>query len=169
MKKEKKFALAVIIFGAVCAAPFFTGKILVNTTPSVPVGLWLKDDGKIKRGDVVQVPFESFKFIEWVPEVYRKKNSWGDIPYLKRAAGLPGDSVELMPDGLLKISGKVISNSAAISFDNAGNKLETYPLPLTLESDEIWLTSDTERGFDSRYLGPAKLSECHKVLPLITK
>ncbi len=167
-KNEKKFAIAILILGAVCAAPFFTGKIILNTTPSVPIGLWLKDDSEINRGDFVQVPFEAFKFNSWVPEIYKKKNSWGNIPYLKRIAGLPGDEVEILPDGLLKVAGKIIPGSSALSSDSLGNKLETYPLPITLESNEVWLISDSERGFDSRYLGPAVLSQCHKVLPLIT-
>ena len=63
-RKTKKFAISIIILGAVIVAPFFTGKLLVNTTPSVPLGLWLKlETKKINRGDVVQVPFDAFKFI----------------------------------------------------------------------------------------------------------
>jgi len=170
MRLEKKIAISIIIFGAVLAAPFITGKIIVNVTPSVPVGLWLKlENSKLERGDVVQVPFNSFKFNSWVPEVYHKKNSWGDVPYLKRVAGLPGDLVEVLPDGLLKVAGEILPNSLALSRDGKGNELKTYPLPVILDSNEIWLTSDSERGFDSRYLGPANLNECFKAVPLITK
>ncbi|MBQ9419706.1 MAG: S26 family signal peptidase, partial [Synergistaceae bacterium] len=136
---------------------------------SLPLGLWLKADGEIKRGDVVQVPFDAFEFTEWVPEIYRKGNSWGDVPYLKRVAGLPGDLIEISDEGLEIAAGKIISHSAVLSADGRGNKLEIFPLPVILASDEVWLTSDVDRGFDSRYLGPAKLSECHKLTPLLTK
>ncbi len=169
MKFQKKFALIILILGAVISAPFFTGKIFLNITLSVPQGLWLIDDGEIKRGDVVQVPFEAFKFTDWVPDAYHKKNSWGKIPFLKRVAGLPGDKVEVLPEGFLKIDGKIFLNTLPLSHDGAGNELKTYPLPIVLNSDEVWLISDSERGFDSRYIGPAKINECHKVLPLITE
>ena len=103
MRFQQKFALITLIIGAVTAAPFFTGKLIVNITPSMPRGLWLLDDGEIKRGDAVQVPFSSFKFTDWVPEAYHKKSSWGKIPFLKRVAGLPGDKVEVLPEGFTLI------------------------------------------------------------------
>ena len=159
MRREQKFAITVLILGAVVAAPFLTGKLIINVSPSVPVGLWLKIEGEIKCGDIVQVPFDAFKSTEWVPEEYYRKSFWGNnVPFLKRVAGLPGDKIENLPDGFL-----------ALSHDGLGNELKAYPLPVILESDEVWLMSDAERGFDSRYLGPAKFSKCHKVIKILTK
>ena len=43
-----------------------------------------------------------------------------------------------------------------------------FRFPVTLASDEVWLMSDSPFGFDSRYLGTAKLSKCYKALPLLT-
>lgn len=166
MRRSQKFAISIIILGAVAAAPFLTGVVIVNMTPSVPLGLWRLDDSEITRGDVVQVPFDAFEFTAWVPDIYRKKNSWGNVPYMKRVAGLPGDLVEISEEGFEVVAGKIISTSAIISADGRGNRLQTFPLPVTLASDEVWLVSDIERGFDSRYLGPAKLSECRKAVPL---
>ena len=158
MRREQKFAISILILGAVIAAPFLTGKLIINVSPSVPVGLWLKVEGEIKCGDIVQVPFDAFKSTEWVPEEYYRKSFWGNnVPFLKRVAGLPGDEIKNLPDGFI-----------ALSHDGLGNELKTYPLPIILESDEVWLMSDAERGFDSRYLGPAKIIKCHKVIPLIT-
>ena len=168
MRSYKKFTISIIILGAVLAAPFLTGKVIVNITPSVPRGLWLITDGVITYGDVVQVPLDAFKSTEWIPEVYRKKTSWGNVPYLKRVSGLPGDVIELSPEGLLLVGGVIIPDSAVLSRDGAGNKLERFPLPVTIASDEVWLMSDTARGFDSRYLGPARLNQCRKVINIIS-
>ena len=169
MKSYKKFAIAIIILGAVIAAPFLTGRIIVNTTPSVSIGLWLLSEGEIKRGDAVQVSLNSFEFTDWVPEIYKKRNGWGEILFLKRVAGLPGDEIKKSGDMLILNSSEIIPDSGVLSQDGLGNELKVYNLPVKLKSDEAWLTSDIGRGFDSRYLGPAKLNDCKKVVPLIVK
>ncbi len=170
MNLNKKFVISVLIIGAVLAAPFFTGRFVLNISPSVPLGLWLLSDDKITYGDVVQLPLDAFKFAEWVPEMYHVKDRNGvEMPYLKRVAGLPGDVIELSSEGYEIAAGKILLNSLPLSMDGSGNKLETFPLPVKLASDEIWLTSDKERGFDSRYLGPARIDQCKKIVPFIVK
>ena len=169
MRPEQRAALSVIFLGAALAALFCSGKLILNTTASVPIGLWWRIDGPLTLGDVVRVPIEAFKATDWVPEVYWRKNAWGrPKAFLKRVAGLPGNIIEAGEYGLLRINGHLISNSAPLSADRAGRPLKAYPLPLQLESDEIWLLSDSPRGFDSRYLGPAQLPKNHKFIPLVT-
>ena len=70
--------------------------------------------------------------------------------------------------GLLKVAGKLIPNSAPLSADRAGRMLKAFPLSIKLASDEVWLLSDSPRGFDSRYLGPANMKECRRVVPILT-
>ena len=169
MNFNRKFVLSVIIIGAVLAAPFFTGRIVINISPSVPLGFWWISDDEFTYGDVVQLPLEAFKFTDWVPEIYRRKDKRGrEIPFLKRIAGLPGDLIELSSEGYEIAAGKILNHSAVLSMDNIGNKLETYPLPIRLASDEVWLTSDVARGFDSRYLGPARIDKCRKAVLIFT-
>ncbi|MBQ4418428.1 MAG: S26 family signal peptidase [Synergistaceae bacterium] len=149
-----------------------SGLFTFNISSSVPLGLWLRLSNKnIKIGDIVEINFEDFIYNnDWVPEAYYKANEVGrTAPYLKRVAGLPGDVIELGEFNLLKINNKIILNSVILSQDRAGNILSSpdYSNKIKLQDNEVWLMSDSPRGFDSRYFGPAKLNKCVKVLPII--
>ena len=168
MRPEQRAALLVIFIGVALAALFCSGKLILNTTASVPIGLWWRVDGPIALGDVVRVPIEAFKATDWVPEIYWRKNAWGQHKaFLKRVTALPGDIIEAGEDGLLCLNGQPIPNSTPLFEDRAGRPLKAFPLPIQLASDEIWLLSDSPRGFDSRYLGTALLGKCCKVMPLV--
>ena len=165
MRPEQRAALSVIFLGAALAALFCSEKLILNTTASVPIGLWWRVDGPLTLGDVVRVPIEAFKATDWVPEVYWRRNAWGQPKaFLKRVAGLPGDIIEAGEYGLLRINGQLILNSAPLSEDQAGRPLKAFPLPIQLASDEVWLLSDSPKGFDSRYLGVANFEKCNKLI-----
>lgn len=168
-KIQRRNALIVMLVGAILAALTSSDCFILNTTASVPRGLWLKLDCLPKIGDFVQVPIHAFSSTEWVPHEYFRKNMWGkNKPFLKKVAGLHGDLVEQGEDGLILINGVPFPNSAPRSHDRDGRFLRAFLLPITLTSDEVWLMSDSPFGFDSRYLGAAKLSKCHKAVPLFT-
>ena len=163
----RKAAVLLFVLWAILAALFCSGRLILNTTCSVPRGLWWVSGGRIQRGDTVTVPFSAFRSTSWVPEIYWRKNAWGTPKaFLKRVAGLPGDMVEAGEYGLIRVAGEVIPNSAPLSADRAGRSLRAFQLPVVLASDEIWLLSDSPRGFDSRYLGPARIEECQKAISL---
>ncbi|MBQ7576754.1 MAG: S26 family signal peptidase [Synergistaceae bacterium] len=158
-----------IRIGSILGAFICSKCLILNTTASVPRGLWLKLDTLPKKGDFVQVPIEAFSSTEWVPPEYFRKNMWGkNKPFLKKVAGLHGDTIEQGDNGLILINGVPFPNSAPRSHDRAGRFLRAFQLPVTLASDEVWLMSDSPFGFDSRYLGTAKLSRCYKAIPLLT-
>ena len=173
MKKfQRRAALCILTLGALTAALLLSGLFTFNISSSVPLGLWLRLSNKnIKIGDIVEINFEDFIYNnDWVPEAYYKANEVGrTAPYLKRVAGLPGDVIELGEFNLLKINNKIILNSVILSQDRAGNILSSpdYSNKIKLQDNEVWLMSDSPRGFDSRYLGPAKLNKCVKVLPIL--
>ena len=167
--KQRKTAVFIIFLGSIIAALIFSGYFIINITASVPRGLWLKVDGLPQRGDFIQVPIEAFSSTEWVPPEYFRKNMLGEhIPFLKRVAGLPGDLIEQGEDGFILINGISFPDSMPRSHDRTGRYLRPFMLPVVLASDEIWLLSDSPFGFDSRYLGAAKLSKCYKAVPLLT-
>ena len=87
---------------------------------------------------------------------------------MKRVAGLHGDFIEQGDNGLILINGVPFPDSAPLSHDRAGRFLKAFTLPVTLTSAEDWLMSASPFGFDSHYLGTAKLSKCHKAIPLLT-
>ena len=168
-KIQRRNALIVILIGAILGAFICSECLILNTTASVPRGLWLKVDGLPKKGDFVQVPIEAFSSTEWIPPEYFRKNIWGkNKPFLKLVSGLNGDFIELGDNGLIKINGVPFPNSAPLSHDRAGRFLKAFPLPVVLKNDEVWLMSDSPFGFDSRYLGTAQILKCHKAIPLLT-
>jgi len=168
-KTQKKHALLIIFIGSVLSAIICSEYLLLNTTASVPRGLWLKVDSIPKKGDFVQVPIEAFSSTNWVPPVYFRKNIWRENkPFLKIVAGTQGDRIEQGKNGQILINGVPFPNSAPLSHDRGGRFLKNFPLPVTLAYDEVWLMSDSPFGFDSRYLGTAKILQCHKAVPLLT-
>ena len=168
-KFQRRNALFVILVGAVLATLISSECFILNTTASVPLGLWLKLDTLPQKGDFVQVPIDAFSSTEWVPPHYFRKNMWGKRkPFLKLVAGSHGDTVELADNGLILINGVPFPNSAPLSHDRAGRPLRAFELPVTLASDEIWLLSNSPFGFDSRYLGAANIFKCYKAVPLLT-
>ena len=167
MRRVRKAAALLIVLWAVIAALFCSGRLILNTTGSVPRGLWWKSGGPLRYGDVVIVPTSAFRSTSWVPEAYWRKNAWGKPKaFLKRVAGLPGDVIGTSGNGLIHVNGGFIPNSVPLSMDRAGRPLKAFHLPIILASDEIWLLSDSPRGFDSRYLGPARIEKCHRAVPL---
>ena len=168
-KIQRRNALIIILVGSILGAFICSECLILNTTASVPSGLWLKLDCLPKKGDFVQVPIEAFSSTEWVPPEYFRKNIWNENkPFLKIVAGVHGDRIELDKNSLILINGFPFPNSAPISHDRAGRPLRAFTLPITLASGEVWLLSDSPRGFDSRYLGAADILKCQKVIPLIT-
>ena len=168
-KIQRRNALFVIFLGAALATLICSECFIINTTASVPRGLWLKLDTLPQKGDFVQVPIDAFSSIEWMPHDFFRLNMWGKRkPFLKLVAGSHGDSVELSDNGLILINGIPFPNSAPLSHDRAGRPLRAFNLPITLASDEIWLLSDSTFGFDSRYLGTANIFKCYKAIPLLT-
>ena len=165
----RKFSVGILVLAAILVALVISGHPIVNTTKSVPVGLWWVVDGPLHRGDIVLVPIAAFKSTAWFPEGIWNKNAWGKRkPFLKRVAGLPGEHVESREHGLICIDGMVVPKSSPLSADRLGRKMQAFALPVVLGDNEIWLTSDSPRGFDSRYLGPADASQCRKAIPILT-
>ena len=102
-KKQKKHALLIIFVGSVISALMCSEYLILNTTASVPRGLWLKLDGLPKKGDFVQVPIEAFSSTEWMPSEYFRKNIWDkNKPFLKKVAGVSGDLIEQDSNGLIR-------------------------------------------------------------------
>ena len=168
-RRRKVTALLIILWASI-AALFRSGHLILNTTGSVPRGLWWKLGGRLQRGDIVAVHISAFRSTSWVPEDYWRKNAWGKPKaFLKRVAGLPGEVVEAAEYGLIRVAGEIVQNSAPLSADRTGRPLRAFPLPVTLASDEVWLLSDSPRGFDYRYLGPARIEECRRAIPLFVE
>lgn len=168
MKRVRLAAASLVTLGAVFAFLFVSGILVLNTTKSVPVGLWIRAGGPIGRGDFVVLDVSAFSGFSTYQDYPFKQTTWGKVaPFVKAIAGVSGDIITGTSGGLA-VNGVLIPDSAPISMDRLGNAMPAYPLPYELKAGELWLCSQTGRGFDSRYLGFARVASCKKVVPLVT-
>jgi conjugative transfer signal peptidase TraF len=116
MKKLGTLAAAGVIM--VATIPSYR----LNWTGSMPLGLWRADaaDQTIRRGDVVLVclPDDVSKLA-----LERGYIGGGDCDgaavLLKRVGAVPGDQVEVSPDGL-SVNDALIPNTSPVSLDPSG-------------------------------------------------
>lgn len=124
--------------------------VLINESPSLPRGLWLRDapitpDRPLRRGDVVAVPQP--------PEVRPVLAALGvpaDLPLLKRVAAVGGDRVCADGRGLVAPFRTV----RVTQRDGLGRPLPTWTGCRALGPDEVLLLGDTAASFDGRHFGP---------------
>lgn len=147
--------------------------VRVNTTPSLPEGLYLTSalDGVPRRGMIVEaclVPTVS-AFAQARGYVGHGSCEDGSMPLLKPVVAVPGDVVEVAADGV-QVNGVVVVPPAVIN-DGAGRPLRPIP-PGTYRvgRGEVWLLSDYNRySFDSRYFGAVPVAQLRgKAKPLLT-
>ena len=105
----------------------------INTTPSVPVGIWrvLPLPAKIERGQIVSLcPPPIATFIEARARGYLSHGRCpgGLEPMLKPVAAIAGDAVEQTPSGLV-LNGKPLPDSVALAADSAGLPCKVARLP----------------------------------------
>jgi len=162
-------AVSLLIFMAV-AVLFISGRLIINVTPSVPVGLWWvigEMDRPFAKGDYVVVDVAYFSNFEAYADFPFMLNSHGArIPYLKRVSAIGGDVIT--SDGYgISVNGVLIKHSQILTQSSSERILTAFPLPLKLEDNQLWLMSHKERGFDSRYLGPVNAIHCRLATPII--
>lgn len=154
-------ALAIVsATGTACA---YAAGYRVNTTASMPLGLWRVLPAKtIARGDVVWVcPPENSIFREarrfgFVPAGFCK----GDFnPLLKPVAAIAGDEVRVRDNGIY-VNGELLPNSAPAVRDAMGRRLPRVPRrDFVVKPGQVWLISTyNPASFDSRYFGPLDTS-----------
>ena len=74
------------------------------------------------------------------------------FPLLKQIGAVSGDVV-LLQDDCIYINDIDFGPMKILSADSRGNRLSPFPTPVTLQSEEYWLVSNPDGGFDSRYFG----------------
>jgi signal peptidase I len=91
---------------------------------------------------------------------------WADssgTPFIKRVIGVPGDLVEIRPDGHVYVNGTMLDESTYTYRDGSGQEQPTTALGAqtswTLGPDELFVMGDhREQSEDSRTFGPIKVS-----------
>jgi conjugative transfer signal peptidase TraF len=136
----------------------------INTTPSMPVGLWMVTTSTLSpgRGEIVAVCLpDSDPAREAFRRGYIGAGSCpsGAEPLVKPVAAIDGDVVAVSAAGIA-VNGAAIGNTAPLRRDEAGRPLLPVPAGLyRVPSGELWLLSGHDpRSFDSRYFGAVPIA-----------
>jgi conjugative transfer signal peptidase TraF len=147
-----------VISAAVLSIGFFLGfglGIRINTSPSLPIGLYRVDTtGAADMAEFCPpAPFGDFANARG----YRHAGSCrdGGSPLLKPIIAHAGDTVSVSPDGVA-VNGRLLPNSGPRKTDTAGRPLSPWPFgTYSVVAGKVWvLSSYHPRSFDSRYFGP---------------
>lgn len=139
-----------VILAALTAGGERSALALINESPSLPRGLYLRTGVTIAPGAVVAVlqPWEVRPYLA-------RLGMPGDVLLLKRVAAVGGDRV-CAADGAIRTPGR---RTTALERDGRGAVLPAWRECRVLEPDEVFLLGDTSGSFDSRYFGPVRRSD----------
>lgn len=148
--------LGLTLFGMTCIAMVLDrtpalALALVNESPSLPRGLYLKRPGEAPdRASIVAIP---------QPAGARDYLAGLGMPpsvlLIKRVAAVPGDEVCRRGDQVAT-PGRV---TPALSRDARGQALPAWSGCRRLAAGELFLLGDTASSFDSRYFGIVRRSD----------
>ena len=159
------YGACLSLFGLMTAAQLWAWQTdatyRLNTTPSMPVGLWAVNRRRpaapeLERGMVVAICLPTSVGIQARQRGYVSGGECpgGTTPMLKTIAALAGDSVTVSASGI-SVNGVHLPHSHALTRDSRGRPLVgmaagTYAVPQA----EVWLYAGHDpRSFDSRYYG----------------
>jgi conjugative transfer signal peptidase TraF len=136
----------------------------INLSPSVPTGIWKIQDGGHKKGDYVVVsPSDHHGYRLAVERGYMP----GFSPMLKRIVAAEGDAVDYdEEEKAVTVNGEYVLMTEIISQDTEGRPLPRASFPVTLWKNDVWLSSENIRGYDSRYFGPVSEDILRKAAPV---
>lgn len=143
----------------------------INTTPSIPVGLYWTSTQAVARGAYVQFCPPPEPIVERAK--IRGMIAAGFCPgqygfLMKRVQAIGRDSISLSNAGVTVNGQRIPSSSIPV---NDASAWPCYLLqPRRLQSDEVLVMGEHHPySFDSRYFGPLRLSQIRTVIvPVIT-
>jgi conjugative transfer signal peptidase TraF len=132
--------------------------IRINTSPSLPVGLYLvTTEGNANL--VEFCPAEPLAAVSLV-RGYRSPGACqdGGAPLLKPVVARCGDVVELSARGIC-VNGRLLANTVPLGEDTKGRPLKSWPFGhFEVAPGTVWVASSYDsRSFDSRYFGPVSI------------
>ncbi len=151
---------------------FRLGGLYINTTSSLPVGLYRIVDEPVSKGAYVAFCPPQSEVFELA--VIRGYINSGDCPggygqLLKRVHAVAGDTVVIDETGIT-VNGQCLPNSVPLSIDAYGAILPQYRFDAVLGESEYLLLSDLNpHSFDARYFGVIDRAQIvHVVRPVVT-
>lgn len=151
---------------------FRIGGIYINTTSSLPVGLYRVVDEPVTKGTYVAFCPPQRDVFDWAAAqgyIHPGNCPGGYGQLLKRVHAVAGDTVLIDRSGI-SVNGELLANSAPIHTDARGAALPQYRLDAVLGESEFLLLSDLNpHSFDARYFGVIERAQMvHVVRPIFT-
>lgn len=143
--------------GSAMAAGLYAGGYRINTTPSIPEGIYRTTDEAISRG--AYVIFCPPRDPHFALANQRHYLSAGLCPsgyekLMKKIEAVEGDRLEATAEGIV-VNGRLLPQSQTLRADANGRALPTTPFrTLILAPGELLMMGENCRiSFDSRYFG----------------
>ena len=171
-RAAKRLALGVAGVAVLSIACGVSGA-RINTTKSIPVGLYWTSSAPVEKGAYVMFcPPHADVFDDARERGYIGAGFCpGGYGYMmKRVLAAEDDAVNITDDGV-RVNGEPLPLSAPLKTDKAGRALPRYSAQaFTVGSSELLLMSDVSgTSFDGRYFGPIERSQITSVLrPVFT-
>jgi conjugative transfer signal peptidase TraF len=159
IKKPRLFSAIVFILCCVYISMFavwaYQSGYRINLSPSVPTGIWKI----VSRRYDVDSPDEYAVVSASEHFGYRLAMERGYLsdftPMLKRAAATEADVIDYdEKEKAVTVNGAYLFATEIFSKDTEGQVLPRPFFPMLLRREEVWLSSENIRGYDSRYFGP---------------
>ena len=160
----KLYLLLCLVAGLLLFAGYNIG-FRLNRSPSTPRGLWLlQPNMPVGVGNFVAVPPGANPGYALALE--RGYFREGAI-MLKIIIAAEGDLVDYdHEEKAVTVNGRHIPATEIFPYDSQGRPLYPASFPVVLGSNQVWLSSEWERGFDSRYFGPVYSETLTKAVPV---
>jgi conjugative transfer signal peptidase TraF len=145
----------------------------INTTLSIPVGLYWRINEPVEKGAYVMFcppPLEVFDQARQRGYIGAGFCPGGYGYMMKQVAGATDDRVEVGNDGV-RINGRTLEKSAPLRVDGGGRAMPRYQADTyVLSEHQLLLMGDCNaRSFDARYFGPVQRGQVKDVIaPIFT-
>lgn len=166
----------IVVIACATATIVLTGAawsgVRLNTTPSMPLGLWMVAGRSTSRDAFVIACLSGPEATEAEDRGYLGiGNCPGRIePVVKPVAAIAGDVITVTPNCIV-VNGTALRHTAPLAKDSAGRPLQAVPAgTYRVAPGTVWLLSGHDsRSFDSRYFGPIPVAAIRSVVkPLAT-
>lgn len=172
----KRVTTGIVVAGVAVLVLAASGRVAgarINTTKSIPVGLYWTSSAPVEKG----------AYVLWCPPKARlfdnaKESGYigagfcpGGFGYMMKRVLAAKDDAVLVGDDGVRVNGELLPHSKPILADKSGRTLPRYQSSAyTLGSVELLLMSDvSDTSFDGRYFGPINRSQVQTVIrPVIT-
>lgn len=159
----------LIAMGALCYAV----GARVNTSKSIPLGLYWTSDKPVEKGAyVLFCPPQVGVIAEAKHRGYLASGFCpGDYGYMMKKILAAKDDAVAISDAGVSVNGALLPFSAPLTLDRAGRPLPRYQsASFVVGNSEVLLMSDVSgTSFDGRYFGPVNRSQIKTVIvPVIT-